>query len=89
MAAALILSCACAGPQRRPIEDPGARAAYEASRGCKPLFALDRDEAPRHSCWHRLWEVPAALVAYPVIAGAAIAVITSPIWAPILIAKKR
>ena len=54
---------------------------------CKPWFVSpDRDwgqGAPKHSCWNRLWEVPVALVAAPI----AIAIVTAPVWAPIVLLK--
>lgn len=55
---------------------------------CKSLFAALRNdwlEEKRESCWHRVWEVPAAVVFYPGVAGIALAVITAPIWVPILL----
>lgn len=63
--------------------------------GCRPLmdplvhsFDFARWEEKglqrRHSCWHRLWEVPTAIVVYPVLAGAFIGLVTAPVWAPLL-----
>ena len=54
---------------------------------CKSLFPFFRNEwleDKRHSCWHRVWEVPAAVVFYPSFAIVVIGVITSPIWVPLL-----
>lgn len=51
---------------------------------CKPWFVSpDRDwgeGAPKHSCWHRLWEVPTAIVVAPL----AIAFVTAPVWVPLV-----
>ena len=56
---------------------------------CKPLFGaltMDaRENERRRSCWYRLWEVPAALVAVPVTVGVLVGVATAPIWAPLLL----
>ncbi len=55
---------------------------------CKTLFPFFRNEwleDHRHSCWNRLWEVPAAAIFYPVAAAGIIGVITAPIWVPILL----
>lgn len=56
---------------------------------CRPLFRLpewDREEdARRHSCWNRLWEVPAALVAYPLGAAIIIGTGSAPVWVPLLL----
>lgn len=60
--------------------------------GCKPLLrylSLDPDEESRHSCWHRIWEVPSAIVAYPVVTIVLVGVITSPIWVPVIMLSKR
>lgn len=90
--AGLLLSqlgaCASA-PRTPPPEDPGARIAVERAAGCRPVFTLEeRDLAPRRSCWHRAWEVPAAIVVYPAAAAIGLAIILSPIWAPILLTRK-
>ncbi len=54
---------------------------------CKPFFvspAKDWGEgAPKHSCWNLVWEVPTAIVVVPV----ALALMTSPVWVPILLLK--
>ena len=55
---------------------------------CKSLFSWVQNEwleNKRHSCWHRVWEVPAAVVLYPSIAVIVIGAITSPIWVPLLL----
>jgi hypothetical protein len=55
---------------------------------CKSLFPYFRSEwleGKRHSCWHRLWEVPTAAVAYPSVAVLGIGLITAPVWVPILL----
>lgn len=59
--------------------------AVETGR-CRPLFTMDRDEdARRRSCWNRLWEVPAAVVVYPVGAAVLIGLGSSAIWVPLLL----
>lgn len=54
---------------------------------CKPWFVSPSRDwgegAPKHSCWNLLWEVPVALVAVPVV----LAIITAPIWVPIVLLK--
>jgi hypothetical protein len=66
---------------------PHSAASKHDTGNCKPWFvspARDWGEgAPRHSCWNRLWEVPAAIVVAPV----AIAIVTAPIWVPIVVLK--
>ena len=58
---------------------------------CRPLFRLpelDRaEDARRHSCWNRLWEVPTALVVYPVGAAILIGAGTAAIWVPFLLLR--
>jgi len=88
----LLLLGACASLEK---EDQafleGDRAHSAASKNdtgsCKPWFVSPEKDwgqgAPRHSCWHRLWEVPAAIVVAPI----AIAIVTAPIWVPILVLK--
>ena len=62
-------------------------AAAKATGSCRPFFIVPSLDwgtgAPNHSCWNRLWEVPAALVAVPV----ALAIITAPVWVPIVVLK--
>lgn len=55
---------------------------------CKSLFPYFQNERlsnQRHSCWHRLWEVPAALVVYPVVVVVLLGAVTAPIWVPLLL----
>lgn len=59
---------------------------------CPSLFAALSDSwtaEKRQSCAHRLWEVPAAIIAYPTIAVLALGIVTAPIWGPILILTKK
>lgn len=60
---------------------------------CKPLFGGvtmdERENQRRRSCWNRLWEVPAALVAVPVAVAAIVGVGTAPIWVPIVLMRRR
>ncbi|MBI2385184.1 MAG: hypothetical protein HYV14_04135 [Elusimicrobia bacterium] len=62
-------------------------AAKHDTGGCKPWFVSPSRDwgegAPRHSCWNRLWEVPTAVVVAPI----AIAIVTAPIWVPIVVLK--
>lgn len=66
------------------LERPSSTAPKDDTGSCKPFFVSPSRDwgegAPRHSCWHRLWEVPTALVVVPI----AIAVLTSPVWAPLV-----
>lgn len=61
--------------------------AKAATGACKPWFVSPSRDwgegAPKHSCWNLLWEVPVAIVAVPV----ALAIITAPVWAPIVLLK--
>ncbi len=54
---------------------------------CRPWFVRpDKDwgeGAPKHSCWNLAWEIPAAIVTVPL----ALALITSPVWVPIVLLK--
>jgi hypothetical protein len=65
---------------------------------CRPLlrrlfkdFHTDTDEwegleaNKRRSCWHRVWEVPTALVAYPTAVVVLVGLVTAPIWVPLLL----
>jgi hypothetical protein len=56
--------------------------------GCRPLFrtpTYDEHEAgPRRSCWNRVWEVPAALVAFPAAVILVLGVATAPVWVPLI-----
>lgn len=80
--------CACASTRPRESEGlsrPGASFYTAQDEGCKPVFRIERDPHERHSCWNRLWEVPAAIVVVPVAAAVIVGVATSPIWVPILV----
>lgn len=88
-------ACATSGSSKRTAS--GKEQTQEESSGwdigmCRPLFPSTSGglsnftyDEPWHSCWHRFWEVPAALVVYPVIVGAVVGVVASPIWVPILL----
>lgn len=58
------------------------------TEGCRPLFPNPATNtwkaAERHSCWHRLWEVPIAIVVYPIVVVVVLGAATAPIWAPAL-----
>ncbi len=59
---------------------------------CSPIFASLSDAwaaEKRRSCAHRLWEVPAAIVAYPTLGVLIVGLATAPIWLPILILTKK
>ncbi|MDE2144143.1 MAG: hypothetical protein KGJ84_17175 [Elusimicrobia bacterium] len=63
--------------------------AVEPATGrCLPLFRNpsydEREAGPRRSCWNRVWEVPAALIAVPAAVLVVAGVATAPIWAPLL-----
>ena len=92
LAVALLLAGCAAGDERRAWGDPRAEPAAEtaaATGGCRPLLpSADWEEGPKHSCWHRVWEVPAALVVYPVAFAIGAAVITAPIWGPVLLLRR-
>jgi hypothetical protein len=97
MKPAVLLVClglclnACASSAMRrssSLEEPVL--ASEVEQGCKPLLRhleLDKDERRRYSCWHRIWEVPVSLVAYPAAAGIILGAVTSPIWVPLILLK--
>ncbi|MBI4061274.1 MAG: hypothetical protein HY403_07570 [Elusimicrobia bacterium] len=84
----LLGACATAGTEREGFLDserPRSLSSKNDTGSCRPFFvspSLDWGEgAPRHSCWHRLWEVPTALVVVPVALG----IMTSPIWVPLVL----
>lgn len=77
----LLLTSACASAPRPAFFDERPRSTASDTGACKPLFILWDDDVPKRSCWHRLWEVPAALVVVPTALG----VITAPVWVPILL----
>jgi hypothetical protein len=53
---------------------------------CRPLFpSADGERGPQRSCWNRLWEVPAAVVLVPLAAVGVAAVVTAPIWVPLVL----
>lgn len=88
----LLLLGACASLEKENEaflegDRPHSAASKHDTGKCKPWFVSpDRDwgqGAPKHSCWNRLWEVPAALIAAPI----AIAIVTAPIWVPIVVLK--
>lgn len=59
---------------------------------CVSLFAPLSDSwtaEKRRSCAHRVWEIPAAVVAYPTMAVVVLGVVTAPIWLPVLILTKK
>ena len=71
-------------------QEPDA-AGWEGGGLCRPLFPDTSGSFPDwsrsqrwHSCWNRIWEVPAAIVLYPAVVGVAVGVITSPIWVPLI-----
>ncbi|MBI5247785.1 MAG: hypothetical protein HY923_11460 [Elusimicrobia bacterium] len=83
----LLGACATADTEKGFLDSERQVAAAPDTGSCRPFFiapSLDWGSgAPKHSCWHRLWEVPAALVAVPV----ALAIITAPVWLPIVVLK--
>jgi hypothetical protein len=83
---ALLLTGCAGAPRRNSPADPGAAAAVSQSEGCLPLFRSGMEDQPpeRRSCWHRLWEVPTALVVYPVAIGVIVGLATAPVWLPIV-----
>ena len=59
---------------------------------CVSLFAPLSDSwtaEKRRSCANRFWEVPAATVAYPVMAAVVLGIVTAPIWLSVLILSKK
>jgi len=66
---------------------PHSTSAKADTGSCKPWFVSPSRDwgegAPKHSCWNLLWEVPTALVVVPV----ALAFVTAPVWAPIVLLK--
>ena len=90
--AALLLLGGCASLSEKDqafLDGDRKTAASEkaATGSCKPWFVSPSRDwgegAPKHSCWNLLWEVPVALVAVPV----ALAIITAPVWGPIVLLK--
>ena len=86
---ALSLGSCASGESNRPrfLDEPQRAAMNKPDTGsCRPFFVSpslwsDDERVAKHSCWHRLWEVPAALVTVPV----AIGIFTAPIWLPIIL----
>jgi hypothetical protein len=87
---AVVLASGCATAPARPAAPADQAPAAEDAGGCRPFFRDDSlkiwDAAPeeRHSCWNRLWEVPAAILVVPV----ALAVVAAPIWVPIVLLRR-
>jgi hypothetical protein len=88
---ALLLLGACAGAEERggflDSERPSKISAEADTGSCRPFFVTPSRDwgegAAKHSCWNRLWEVPAAIIVAPI----AIAIVTAPIWAPIVLLR--
>ena len=92
LAAALAaLFCACATTEQAPRTYVGEGSPNLASEtgGCKPIFispyADEPENTPRHSCWNRVWEVPAALIVVPLAIGILVGAATAPIWVPLFL----
>jgi hypothetical protein len=87
--AALFSACATTDPAPRTYVGEGSPILASETGGCKPVFISphrdDPENVPRHSCWNRLWEVPAALVVVPLAIGVLVGAATAPIWVPILL----
>lgn len=86
----LLGACATTEQERGSFLDsdrPHSVSAEADTGSCRPWFVSPSRDwgegAARHSCWNRLWEVPAALIVAPI----AIAIVTAPIWVPIVILK--
>lgn len=84
----LLGACASADTERESFLDgdrPRSVSSKNDTGACRPFFVSPSrdwgDGAPRHSCWNLLWEVPTALVVAPI----AIALVTAPIWVPIVL----
>lgn len=89
---ALLLTgaCASADKERESFLDgdrPHSVSSKNDTGSCKPWFVSPSrdwgDGAPRHSCFNLIWEIPTAIVVVPV----ALAIVTAPVWAPILLLK--
>ena len=97
--AVLLGGCASSSSRKASAASESKTEDSDESGGCKPLFPSDlsdwrsdltgswRAGEPRHSCWHRLWEVPAMAVVAPVAVGVFIGVVTSPIWMPLILLR--
>jgi hypothetical protein len=79
---------ACAPGSRRgeAARAESAPAAEGGERLCRPLLpGPDWEERPPHACSNRLWEVPAAIVLYPLLVGVGLGLVTAPIWVPLIL----
>lgn len=86
--AVLLLLGACASGGRKADSTDGLslNAAEGSPRLCKPLLpGPDWEERPPHACSNRVWEVPAAIVVYPLLIGVGLAIVGAPIWVPLLL----
>ncbi len=86
----LLGACASLSKEDQSFLDgdrPHSTSSKNDTGSCKPFFVSPSRDwgegAPKHSCWHRLWEVPAALIAAPI----ALAIVTAPVWVPIVVLK--
>jgi hypothetical protein len=86
----LLGACASADTERGGFldSDRPSKVAAEADTGsCRPFFvAPSRDwgeGSAKHSCWNRLWEIPAAIITVPI----ALALLTAPVWVPIVLLR--
>jgi hypothetical protein len=84
----LLGACASADTERDSFlegDRPHSTSSKNDTGACKPWFVAPSrdwgDGAPKHSCWNRFWEVPAAIIVAPI----AIAIVTAPIWVPIVL----
>jgi len=90
---ALLLAGACASADTKEREGfldadrPHSASSKDDTGNCKPWFVAPSKDwgegAPKHSCWNRFWEVPTAIVVVPI----ALAVLTAPVWVPIILLK--
>lgn len=90
LALLLLGACASADKERDAFfegDRPHTASEKRDTGRCKPWFVSPSRDwgegAPKHSCWNRLWEVPTAIVVVPV----ALAVMTAPIWVPVILLK--
>ena len=90
LALLLVGACASLDKERKSFLDgdrPHSASLKNDTGSCVPFFVSPSRDwgegAPRHSCWNLLWEIPTALVAVPI----ALAIVTSPIWVPIVLLK--
>ncbi len=87
---ALLLTgaCASADKERESFLDgdrPHSASSKADTGSCKPWFVSPMHDwgegAPKHSCWNLVWEVPTAIITVPI----ALAIVTSPVWVPIVL----